>query len=225
VARHRADAHSGGQCGGVLTGSSDELDPRGASVGLFRAGKRASLPSVFRLKGLRRYCHRRERGDDRAYAAARRGARRSLCAPRFASWEQLMEQGWSNSFGRRLVCRELHFPCAGRESSPSGPLRADGLGCSGQAGLLVLNSRNWELVRDEGSGLRISEQLVERGGRPCACRVRMVARRQLGRSAPPRYRRCHRRAGGQREQPRRAAGVLALFAMRTSTGRYPVSWA
>ncbi len=32
-------------------------------------------------------------------------------------------------------------------------------------GLLVLNSRNWELVRDEGSGLRISEQLVERGGR------------------------------------------------------------
>jgi hypothetical protein len=32
-------------------------------------------------------------------------------------------------------------------------------------GLVVLTSRNWELVRDEGSGLRIGEQLVERTGR------------------------------------------------------------
>jgi SAM-dependent methyltransferase len=32
-------------------------------------------------------------------------------------------------------------------------------------GLLVLTSRNWELVRAAGSGLRVSERLVERAGR------------------------------------------------------------
>jgi hypothetical protein len=32
-------------------------------------------------------------------------------------------------------------------------------------GLLVLTSRSWELVRDQGSGLRIGDRLVERDGR------------------------------------------------------------
>jgi hypothetical protein len=32
-------------------------------------------------------------------------------------------------------------------------------------GLLVLTSRNWEAVRAEGSGVRIADALVERGGR------------------------------------------------------------
>jgi SAM-dependent methyltransferase len=31
-------------------------------------------------------------------------------------------------------------------------------------GLLVLTSRNWERVRDEGSGLQVADRLVERGG-------------------------------------------------------------
>jgi hypothetical protein len=33
-----------------------------------------------------------------------------------------------------------------------------------EGGVLVLTSRNWELVRREGSGLRVADRLVERDG-------------------------------------------------------------
>jgi SAM-dependent methyltransferase len=79
------------------------------------------------------------------------------------SWEQLVEQGWSSSFdavwcvGNSLA----HAPAqAGRRAALTQMARVLRPG-----GLLVLTSRNWELVRDEGSGLRIREQLVERHGR------------------------------------------------------------
>jgi SAM-dependent methyltransferase len=78
-------------------------------------------------------------------------------------WEQLAEQGWSNSFDAVWCVGNsiAHAPGqAGRREAlvqMAGVLRPDGL--------LVLASRNWELLRDEGSGLRISDELVERDGR------------------------------------------------------------
>jgi SAM-dependent methyltransferase len=95
----------------------------------------------------------------RQLAAARGvGLRTAVCR-----WEQLVEQGWSNRFdvvwcvGNALA----HAPGqAGRQAVLGQMARVLQPG-----GLLVLTSRNWELVRDEGSGLRIREQLVERDGR------------------------------------------------------------
>jgi len=78
-------------------------------------------------------------------------------------WEQLSEQGWSNRFdavwcvGNSLA----HAPARdGRRAALRQMARVLRPG-----GLLVLTSRNWELIRATGSGLRISEQLVERHGR------------------------------------------------------------
>jgi SAM-dependent methyltransferase len=92
--------------------------------------------------------------------AAARGI--ALCAT-VCSWEQLVERGWSNSFDAVW--------CVGNSlaHAPGQPARRAALGQMAgvlrPGGLLVLTSRNWELVRDEGSGLRIGEQLVERDGR------------------------------------------------------------
>jgi SAM-dependent methyltransferase len=79
------------------------------------------------------------------------------------SWEQLVERGWSNSFdavwcvGNSLAHAPGHSARRAALSQMARVLRP--------GGLLVLTSRNWELVRDEGSGLRIRDQLVERHGR------------------------------------------------------------
>jgi SAM-dependent methyltransferase len=78
-------------------------------------------------------------------------------------WEQLVEQGWSDSFDAAF--------CVGNSltHAPGQTARRTALGQMAATlrpgGLLVLTSRNWELVRDQGSGLRIAEQLVEGGGR------------------------------------------------------------
>jgi SAM-dependent methyltransferase len=91
------------------------------------------------------------------------GARGVALRAEVCRWEQLVEQGWSNSFDAVwCVGNSLsHAPGqAGRRAAlgqMAGVLRP--------GGLLVLTSRNWELVRDEGSGLRISDELVERDGR------------------------------------------------------------
>ena len=92
--------------------------------------------------------------------AAERGVavRSAVC-----SWEQLMEQGWSNSFDVVWCVGNSIFHAPGEKARRAALRQMAGVLRPG--GLLVLNSRNWELVRDEGSGLRISEQLVERGGR------------------------------------------------------------
>jgi SAM-dependent methyltransferase len=79
------------------------------------------------------------------------------------SWEQLVEQGWSNGFDAVW--------CVGNSiaHAPGRAARRAALGQMAEVlrpgGLLVLTSRNWELVRGEGSGLKIGEQLVERDGR------------------------------------------------------------
>jgi hypothetical protein len=37
-------------------------------------------------------------------------------------------------------------------------------GVLGDGGLLVVTSRNWDLVRSRGSGIQVADRLVERGG-------------------------------------------------------------
>jgi len=78
-------------------------------------------------------------------------------------WEQLVDQGWAESFdvvfcvGNSL----MHAPERdGRQfalAQMAAVLRP--------SGLVVLTSRNWELVRSQGSGLSIANQVVERDGR------------------------------------------------------------
>jgi SAM-dependent methyltransferase len=78
-------------------------------------------------------------------------------------WEQLVDQGWSDSFDAVF--------CVGNSltHAPGQAARRTALEQMAAAlrpgGILVLTSRNWELVREQGSGLRIAEQLVERDRR------------------------------------------------------------
>jgi SAM-dependent methyltransferase len=80
-------------------------------------------------------------------------------------WEQLVDRGWSNRFDAVF--------CVGNSitHAPGQTARRTALGQMAAVlrpgGMLVLTSRNWEVVRGQGSGLRIAEQLVERDGR-CA---------------------------------------------------------
>jgi len=95
----------------------------------------------------------------RALAAAR-----AVELPAHAcTWEELPARGWEGSFdavfcvGNSLTHAEGQ---AGRRralAAMAGVLR-DG-------GLLVVTSRNWELVRAAGSGLQVSDEPVERAGR------------------------------------------------------------
>ena len=95
----------------------------------------------------------------RQLAAARGVAlRAAVCR-----WEQLVEQGWSSSFDAVWCVGNSLAHARGQAARRTALGQMAGVLRPG--GLLVLNSRNWELVRDEGSGLRIRDQLVERNGR------------------------------------------------------------
>ena len=78
-------------------------------------------------------------------------------------WEQLVERGWAHSFDA-VFCVGNSITHAGGRDARQSALRAMAATLRG-GGLLVLTSRNWELVRDQGSGLRIADRLVERDGR------------------------------------------------------------
>jgi SAM-dependent methyltransferase len=95
----------------------------------------------------------------RRLAAARGVAlRAAVCG-----WEQLVEQRWSNSFDAVWCVGNsiAHAPGQAARRAALGQMA----GVLRPGGVLVLTSRNWELVRDEVSGLRIGDQLVERDGR------------------------------------------------------------
>jgi SAM-dependent methyltransferase len=95
----------------------------------------------------------------RQLAAARGVAlRAAVCR-----WEQLVEQGWSNGFDAVWCVGNSLFHAPGKAARRAALGQMAGVLRPG--GLLVVTSRNWELVRDEGSGLRIGEELVERDGR------------------------------------------------------------
>ena len=78
------------------------------------------------------------------------------------AWEALERQGWQGSFDAVF--------CVGNSIAHAGPMpcRRAALtsmsGVLGDGGLLVLTSRNWDLVRSRGSGIQVADRMVERGG-------------------------------------------------------------
>ena len=78
------------------------------------------------------------------------------------AWESLEHQGWQGSFDAVF--------CVGNSLAHAGPAprrRAALAAMAGvlrSGGLLVVTSRNWELVRHQGPGLQVADHLVERRG-------------------------------------------------------------
>lgn len=78
------------------------------------------------------------------------------------AWEALERQGWQGSFDAVF--------CVGNSITHAGPTprrRAALAAMSGvlrDGGVLVVTSRNWDLVRAKGSGIEVADHLVERGG-------------------------------------------------------------
>jgi len=77
------------------------------------------------------------------------------------AWEDLGRRGWDESF-------DVVF-CVGNSLTHAAGKAHRRAALQGMAsvlrdgGLLVLTSRNWERVREEGSGLQVADRLVERG--------------------------------------------------------------
>jgi SAM-dependent methyltransferase len=91
--------------------------------------------------------------------AARRGVDLSAVT---CDWEGLARRGWQQWFDAVFCVGNSLTHAAGRARR-----RAALQGMAGvlrDGGLLVLTLRNWERVRDEGSGLQVGDRLVERGG-------------------------------------------------------------
>ena len=78
------------------------------------------------------------------------------------AWDALPGQGWQGAFDA-VFCVGNSLPHAG-----PGPARRAALaamaGVLRGGGLLVVTSRNWELVRAQGSGVRVGDRLVEHDG-------------------------------------------------------------
>jgi 2-polyprenyl-3-methyl-5-hydroxy-6-metoxy-1,4-benzoquinol methylase len=87
-------------------------------------------------------------------------ARRGVELPtRVCSWEELTGPPTFDA----VFCIGHAITHAQGRAGRRAALRAMA-GVLGDGGLLVLSSRNWELVRAAGSGLRVAERLVERDG-------------------------------------------------------------
>ena len=75
-------------------------------------------------------------------------------------WEELLDQGWSNSFDVVWCVGNSLIHASGRRG------RRQALESMARVlaprGMVVLTSRNWELIQAERWGLRLSPQLVER---------------------------------------------------------------
>jgi len=77
-------------------------------------------------------------------------------------WESLAHRGWDGSFDAVLCVGNSLMHAAGKTRR-----RAALAGMAGvlrEGGLLVVTSRNWERVRERGSGLQVGDRLTERGG-------------------------------------------------------------
>jgi SAM-dependent methyltransferase len=79
------------------------------------------------------------------------------------TWEQLGDQGWADAFDAVFCVGNSLTHAAGRAGrraalgAMAGVLREDGL--------LVVTSRNWERVREKGSGLQVADNVTERDGK------------------------------------------------------------
>lgn len=78
-------------------------------------------------------------------------------------WEDLPDQGWSDRFDVVCCVGNSLIHATGRQGRRHALENMAGVLAPG--GLLVVTSRNWELVQAERWGLRLSSQLVERDGR------------------------------------------------------------
>jgi 2-polyprenyl-3-methyl-5-hydroxy-6-metoxy-1,4-benzoquinol methylase len=78
-------------------------------------------------------------------------------------WDQLVDQGWSRQFGAVFCVGNSLTHADGRRGRQTALQQMATM--LRDAGQLILASRNWELVRAQGSGLQLPEQLVERDGR------------------------------------------------------------
>lgn len=77
-------------------------------------------------------------------------------------WEGLQRQGWRGTFDA-VFCVGNSLTHAGGKARRRAALRGMA-SVLREGGLLVLTSRNWERVREEGSGLQVADRLVERNG-------------------------------------------------------------
>ncbi len=79
-----------------------------------------------------------------------------------AGWEQLIDQGWTGAFDAVFCVGNSLTHAAGQTARRSALQQMAAVLRPG--GLLVLTSRNWERVREQGSGLFVADQLIERHG-------------------------------------------------------------
>ena len=100
------------------------------------------------------------------------------------AWEALEHQGWQGSFDAVF--------CVGNSITHAGPTprrRAALAAMSGvlrDGGVLVVTSRNWDLVRAKGSGIEVADRLVERGGDRAAGRYPTARSRRSTSMSPSR---------------------------------------
>jgi len=78
------------------------------------------------------------------------------------AWEELPGHGWSEAFDAAFCVGNSLTHAPGRDARRQALRQMAAVLRSG--GLLVVTSRNWELVRERGPGLSIVEELVERAG-------------------------------------------------------------
>jgi SAM-dependent methyltransferase len=79
------------------------------------------------------------------------------------AWEELHQQGWRGSFDAVFCVGNSLTHAAGQIARRAALAAMEAV--IREDGLLVLTSRNWERVREQGSRLEVSEELVERNGR------------------------------------------------------------
>ncbi|MFN2557026.1 MAG: class I SAM-dependent methyltransferase [Nitriliruptorales bacterium] len=79
-----------------------------------------------------------------------------------ARWDQLVQQGWTAPFEAVFCVGNSLAHAPGRVARRAALRQMAAVLRPG--GLLVLTSRNWEQVREKGSGLSVADELVERRG-------------------------------------------------------------
>ncbi len=78
-------------------------------------------------------------------------------------WEELLDQGWSHRFDVVWCVGNSLMHAPGRHGQRVALENMAGVLAPG--GVLIVTSRNWELIRAEGWGLRLGPRLAERGQR------------------------------------------------------------
>jgi SAM-dependent methyltransferase len=81
-----------------------------------------------------------------------------------ARWDELGAQRWEGAFDAVLCVGNSLTHAAGTRARRGALARMAAVLRPG--GLLAVTSRNWERVRERGSGIEVADEVVVRGGRP-----------------------------------------------------------